>query len=767
MTEQWMDVAMRPDLHDAPVQRKNAADESEQMSLSLPASGQPLPEDVQAKMEGAFGTDFSAVRIHEGRHAEAVGALAYTQGTDIHFAPGQYQPQSQRGQELLGHELTHVVQQSQGRVQATTQAKGVDINDDASLEREADIMGKQAANGQRVDAAALALPAPAPAGVVQRMIDKDVPDVGGDDTEELCWPRASLPRVLIKFMVFEVVNSRGQTFEDAVGEFVRLYPQNQQVVDLWKQAKSEVLNLTDRGPFYPAYEKLVRIRQHINDHETTTPSHPNKRGISPDREAPGTVPQSELSRGAAARLREDLLRSLVKPRDHDEGEHGYWAEKYMLGVLVLPSGQIRVAHSGFMGPTQQARFDDIVRGAKYEPISYDEKAYATLQQHYSGHLKGEIREHSDRHEIEQEQKHPRTVDKARDKVTGEVGNPAGVCAAAQVIGYDVSKLPRHAMIGKEQMALTEVWVSNNQDSRVSIFDADEEERRYRGDKDVPSCLTCQIQLLGVLAKLRAHQRYIDVEDGVLADDQRPGLDITVSPAEYLDRAQALLELSELPELSERALKKANGDKKRRAKARAAVNEAMANYQKVRQQLIDAMVDNPAYFADVDALVKNEAIASAEAERQKKLDALIKKVEYAEVMVRKIQEEEELARREAEEEEEAMRKAKEKEEARRVEEETLREQKEHAKEALRAEQRQRIEQSREAKRARQLEAHRKNEANKKKASEKKASKQKQQQRTGEHEQQQLSTPSAAVLVAKFMLLAAIVAVAYWVFRVLSG
>jgi hypothetical protein len=110
--------------------------------------GAEMPEDVRAKMEAAFGMDFSPVRVHEGPHAEAIGALAYTRGTDIHFAPGQYQPRSQRGQELLGHELTHVVQQSQGRVQATTQAKGVDINDDAALEREADEMGARAARGK-------------------------------------------------------------------------------------------------------------------------------------------------------------------------------------------------------------------------------------------------------------------------------------------------------------------------------------------------------------------------------------------------------------------------------------------------------------------------------------------------------------------------------------------------------------------------------------------------------------------------------------------
>lgn len=78
-------------------------------------SGNPLPDDVQAKMEKSFGTDFSSVRVHtnSGKPAD-VGALAYTQGNDIHFAPGQYSPDTSHGQALLGHELTHVVQQKAG-----------------------------------------------------------------------------------------------------------------------------------------------------------------------------------------------------------------------------------------------------------------------------------------------------------------------------------------------------------------------------------------------------------------------------------------------------------------------------------------------------------------------------------------------------------------------------------------------------------------------------------------------------------------------------
>ncbi|HEX8114063.1 MAG TPA: DUF4157 domain-containing protein [Kofleriaceae bacterium] len=123
---------------------------SPEAAAHLPAHGDgaKLPEDVRRKMEAVFGVDFSSVRIHEGAYVEAVGALAYTQGTHIHFAPGQYQPTSQRGQELLGHELAHVVQQSQARVRTTIHAGGVEINDDASLEREADEMGARAAQAE-------------------------------------------------------------------------------------------------------------------------------------------------------------------------------------------------------------------------------------------------------------------------------------------------------------------------------------------------------------------------------------------------------------------------------------------------------------------------------------------------------------------------------------------------------------------------------------------------------------------------------------------
>lgn len=81
----------------------------------LSSPGRPLEPSVREPMESRFGHDFSRVRIHTGsqadRSARAVGALAYTVGSDLVFADGGYAPGAPEGRELLAHELTHAVQQ--------------------------------------------------------------------------------------------------------------------------------------------------------------------------------------------------------------------------------------------------------------------------------------------------------------------------------------------------------------------------------------------------------------------------------------------------------------------------------------------------------------------------------------------------------------------------------------------------------------------------------------------------------------------------------
>ena len=110
-----------------------------QVSVSPPSrSGQSqLPVQLQAGIEQLSGLSMAGVNVHRNSAQPAkVGAHAYAQGRDIHLGPGQ--------EKHLPHEAWHVVQQAQGRVKPTLQMKGVLVNDDAGLEREADVMGAKA-----------------------------------------------------------------------------------------------------------------------------------------------------------------------------------------------------------------------------------------------------------------------------------------------------------------------------------------------------------------------------------------------------------------------------------------------------------------------------------------------------------------------------------------------------------------------------------------------------------------------------------------------
>jgi len=77
--------------------------------------GTPLAPAVRDDMSAALGDSFSDVRVHTDALAtslaRSVQARAFTTGADIYFAGGEYSPTSSSGQQLLAHELAHVVQQ--------------------------------------------------------------------------------------------------------------------------------------------------------------------------------------------------------------------------------------------------------------------------------------------------------------------------------------------------------------------------------------------------------------------------------------------------------------------------------------------------------------------------------------------------------------------------------------------------------------------------------------------------------------------------------
>ncbi|MEO7125111.1 MAG: DUF4157 domain-containing protein [Nakamurella sp.] len=81
-------------------------------AITNAGGGAPLSGPVKGRMESAFGRSFSSVRIHNEAPAHAaaqdMSARAFTHGTNIFFAKGQFDPTSETGEHVLAHELAHV-----------------------------------------------------------------------------------------------------------------------------------------------------------------------------------------------------------------------------------------------------------------------------------------------------------------------------------------------------------------------------------------------------------------------------------------------------------------------------------------------------------------------------------------------------------------------------------------------------------------------------------------------------------------------------------
>lgn len=117
-------------------QKPHAPQETETSKPNLTG----IPRQMKQSFEQSSGLSFDDVRVHyHSALPSRLGALAYTQGSHVYVAPGQ--------ERHLGHELGHVVQQKQGRVQATSKLGGVKLNTSPAMEREADTLCRQAGQG--------------------------------------------------------------------------------------------------------------------------------------------------------------------------------------------------------------------------------------------------------------------------------------------------------------------------------------------------------------------------------------------------------------------------------------------------------------------------------------------------------------------------------------------------------------------------------------------------------------------------------------------
>ncbi len=203
------------------------------------------------------------VRVHYDSPSPArVGALAYTQGTEIFVSPGQ--------ERHLPHEAWHVVQQAQGRVRPSMQLRRLPVNDDVALEREADVMSAKAMRATRITpfAASSARTPRVGRAVVQRMSIKDAFDAVEQNGISLEWYQ----RVVVPALS-TIARKSGQTYDQYLAPLNG--PQFLQAVrELETSVKQEpdesflggmlsVFSKADEGPVFvksQQYAKMKRLK---------------------------------------------------------------------------------------------------------------------------------------------------------------------------------------------------------------------------------------------------------------------------------------------------------------------------------------------------------------------------------------------------------------------------------------------------------------------------------------------------------------------------
>lgn len=138
-TIQRAQLAVHEDEEENSLQRETAGDEALPASSTIEAllkssrgAGSPLTESSRGIFESKLNHDFRSVRIHTDHTAaklnQTLNARAFTTGNDIYLPSQEYQPNTPKGQELLAHELTHVVQQSAGPVSGTPMGHGIALS---------------------------------------------------------------------------------------------------------------------------------------------------------------------------------------------------------------------------------------------------------------------------------------------------------------------------------------------------------------------------------------------------------------------------------------------------------------------------------------------------------------------------------------------------------------------------------------------------------------------------------------------------------------
>ncbi len=113
LSHRFGDLPLRSSATAAQVSRFRVSDPGDPREREAEEVASAFSKGTQRADASPPGLDLSHVRVHTGATASAaaraVGARAFAVGDHIVFGAGRFDPQSEAGQRLLAHELTHVV----------------------------------------------------------------------------------------------------------------------------------------------------------------------------------------------------------------------------------------------------------------------------------------------------------------------------------------------------------------------------------------------------------------------------------------------------------------------------------------------------------------------------------------------------------------------------------------------------------------------------------------------------------------------------------
>lgn len=211
-----------------PVLRKAASPDSGMapgqnvINLIEKSSGAPIPAAVAARMSAALGYDVSGARVHtDSAAAEAAGqlnALAFALGADIYFAEGRFAPGSAQGDELIAHELAHVVQHTEGSLPTPTAAGVQTSTAGDSAEVDADRMAHAAMD--HLSSESSAVESTLDASVDSVAVDSSVVDSSSLDTagvESSPMTESAAPSIDSSALTFDAAPAMREGAGDAVG----------------------------------------------------------------------------------------------------------------------------------------------------------------------------------------------------------------------------------------------------------------------------------------------------------------------------------------------------------------------------------------------------------------------------------------------------------------------------------------------------------------------------------------------------------------------